>query len=126
MHPELLELLPLAGIGAAAAFLTALAKSHRLELPRVVRQNGEDGTVTLVDLGSLAAPLLGMICAVAMDGGPRQAMLWGMAAGIMGPAVLNTLVDPLLARLGMPRAETQSNSAEARTEGEAGTPPSLG
>jgi len=102
MHTDLTDLLPLAGFGALAAFLAAVAKSHRLELPRVVRQNGDGGTVTLIDLGFLGAPLLGGLLAIAVDGGPKQAFLYGMAAGVIGPAILNTVLDPLLAKLGLP------------------------
>ncbi len=105
MTGELLELLPLAGIGSLAALVAAGAKSHRWQLPRIVRENqAEGGSVVLVDLGFLAAPLLGALCALVWATGPKQAFWAGVAAGWVGPAVLNTLLEPLLGRLGLPAA----------------------
>jgi hypothetical protein len=102
---EILDILPLAAIGAGTALLTGLGKTGRLELPRVVRQVDPDGsTVTLIDLGFLAAPILGAVAAVMGDGGWRMALVWGSLAGGLGPAVLNTILDPLLEKLGMPHA----------------------
>lgn len=113
MPADLLESLPLAGIGALAALIAAGAKSHRWQLPRIVRENSaEGGQVVLVDLGFLAAPLCGAITAAAMATSMKQAFWAGCAAGVMGPAILNTLLEPLLGRLGLPAA-SQSNSGEA-------------
>lgn len=105
MTGELLELAPLAGIGALAALVAAGAKSHRWQLPRIVRENqAEGGSVVLVDLGFLAAPLLGALCALGFANSLRDAMFYGIAAGIAGPALLNTLVEPVLHKLGLPAA----------------------
>ncbi len=102
MH-EILDSLPIAGIGAGTALLTALGKSGRFRLPRIIRQADPDGgAVTLVDLGFLASPILGAVVAVMGDGGWRTALVWGVLSGGIGPAVLNTLLDPLLHKLGLP------------------------
>jgi hypothetical protein len=100
-----LDLLPLAGAGALSALVAAGAKSHRWQLPRVIRENtAEGGSVVLIDLGFLAAPLLGALCGVAAGSGIERALWAGLAAGIAGPAVLNALLEPLLGKLGLPAA----------------------
>lgn len=99
---ELLTLLPLAGIGAGAALVSAGAKTHRWQLPRIVRGNAGDGEVVLVDLGFLAAPLLGGLVAWCFATSSRDALLYGTLAGVAGPALLNSLVEPLLHKLGLP------------------------
>jgi len=105
MDAALLDLLPRAGLGALIAFAAAGAKSHRWQLPRIVRENtAEGGTVILIDLGFLAAPLLGAICAVVAGGSLERAAWAGLAAGIAGPAILNTLLEPVLQKLGLPAA----------------------
>jgi hypothetical protein len=110
----LLDLLPLAGTGALFAFGAAGAKSHRWQLPRIVRENGaEGGTVILVDLGFLAAPLLGAVVAAIVGGDTQQAACAGAVAGSMGPAILNTLLEPLLRKLGLPPASGKDEEGEA-------------
>lgn len=112
----LLQLAPLAGIGALSALVAAGAKSHRWQLPRIVRENSaEGGQVVLVDLGFLAAPLLGLLASAAMATSYKQAFLWGVAAGVVGPAVLNTILEPLLGRLGLPAATGADGDKEGAT-----------
>jgi hypothetical protein len=58
-----------------------------------------------VDTGFLLAPLLGGLIAMKMDGSPVNAMGWGLACGYAGPAIVNSLVDALLKKLGIETEE---------------------
>jgi hypothetical protein len=119
MNADLLALVSLAGYGAAGALVGAITKTHRLSLPRMVRQNGEDGgTVTLIDLGFLAAPVLGALTAISSASGPREALLYGFLAGVAGPAIVSSLVEPILHKLGLP-AISSAATPEMDEEGKA-------
>jgi hypothetical protein len=103
VNRELIELLGLAGLGAAGALVGVIVKTGRLMLPRVVHQNGEGGdTVTLIDLGCFSSLFLGAAAAVYFDGGPRWAVWYGFLSGTAGAVVLNAILEPLLRRIGLP------------------------
>jgi hypothetical protein len=102
MH-EFLHYLTFALYGGVGALLCAAAKQRTLEMPRVVRKRDADGDVrTVIDLGFLAAPLLGAIVAAYVDGRPATALAWGALCGYAGPAILNWVFDPWLKKLGVP------------------------
>lgn len=109
---EFLRLAPYLGWGALGALLCAAARNRSLELPRIVRRRRSDGESTLaIDLGFLAAPLLGAVIAVLRDGSPVNAFAWGALAGYAGPALLNWIFDPLLKKLGAPLSDAPPPAA---------------
>jgi hypothetical protein len=100
MTPEQLKLLQLATYGFAAALIGSMAKERKLRLPRVYLVKEETGeAIRILDPGFLAAPLLGAFMAMIIDGRLENALLYGLASGYAGPAVLNAFIDPLLHRL---------------------------
>lgn len=97
------QILAYAAYGGIGAVVGLVAKTRRLELPRVVRRQLRTGDhSTHLDVGFLAAPLLGAVLAVLFDTSAPNAIAWGLASGYVGPALLNAIIDPILARLGRP------------------------
>jgi hypothetical protein len=71
-------------------------------MPRFIckrERNGE--TVKFVDPGFLTSVFLGAALAIYFDTKPENAIAWGLGAGFAGPAILRSLIDSLLKRLGL-------------------------
>jgi hypothetical protein len=101
MDPTYLKLLEYAAFGSVGAIVGAMAKCRKVQLPRVSVERTRDGeTVTVIDMGFLTAPLLGACLAMYFDTNAPNAIAWGLAAGFVGPSLLNSMIDPLLKRLG--------------------------
>jgi hypothetical protein len=115
MTHDPLTLLAFAGYGAAAALVTAIAKTRKLELPHVIRRGVNPGDrVFLIDVGFLAAPLLGGVIAAIVDGRPQTALAYGVAVGFAGTAVVNSVIDPILSKLGMSEVEPAYSDGEGK------------
>ncbi len=105
MHADFPTICQFFGWGALGGLIGGATKSHRLQLPRVIRRGVDPGDrVILIDLGFLASILLGGTVAMIVDGRVQTALAYGLAAGFAGPAVVNALIDPLLRKIGMPPA----------------------
>lgn len=116
MPPEYLKLAEYAVFGAVGALIGAAAKNRSLELPRVTRKKEKSGAVVKsLDLGFLTAPLLGAVLAAVVDGRPQTGIAYGLAAGFAGPAIINAVLDPIIARLGMPLAPTPTSTTRRPT-----------
>lgn len=103
MHADLITNLEFCAWGALGGLIGGATKTHKLQLPRVIRRGAEPGDrVVLIDLGFLASILLGGTVAMIVDGRVQTALAYGLAAGFAGPAVVNALLDPLFHKLGMP------------------------
>lgn len=117
MDPTTLKILESAGWGALGALVAMAGKTRRLMLPHLVRRGVEDGEhVYLVDLGFLAAPLLGAALAMMLDGRPQTALAYGVTAGYAGPAVLNAVLDPFLKKIGMGPVQPMDGEGEKKDE----------
>ena len=115
MEHQPLSLLIFAGYGAIGAFIGAISKTRKLELPRIIRRGVSlADRVTLIDVGFLGAPLLGAVLAAIVDGRPQTAIAYGIAAGFAGPAVINSVIDPILARIGMEDMNTSRQEGERK------------
>lgn len=102
MSPDHLEMLQFAAFGGLGGLLGSACKTRTLQLPRILRRGvNPEERVVLLDLGFLAAPLLGGILAAVIDGRPSTAIAYGLASGWVGPAVVNAVLDPFLAKIGM-------------------------
>jgi len=97
-----LKLLEYAGYGLASGVIGTMARERRLTLPRIYKvRDGTNRAETVVDPGFLAAPVLGAVLAMIVDGRPQTALAYGLAAGFVGPALLHSLLEPLLKRFGI-------------------------
>jgi hypothetical protein len=96
-----------AAYGAVGGFVGVLAKSGRLELPHLVRRSEDGERAVMIDLGFLGSLILGAVLAAVMDGRPQTAIAYGLAAGFVGPAALNCVLDPLLIRVGLGLVEAK-------------------
>lgn len=93
MSPEVLKLLEYAAYGAVGALAGVVGKSGELRLPRLRRRALKDGDVVIaLDLGFIAALLLGAILAAWIDGRPQTALAYGLASGYAGPSLLSAMV----------------------------------
>ena len=115
MDHQPLTLLLFSAYGAAGAFIGSVSKTRKLELPRIIRRGVKlEDRVTLIDVGFLGAPLLGAVLAAVVDGRPQTALAYGIAAGFAGPAVINSVIDPILARIGMSEVEAAHVDGEGK------------
>jgi hypothetical protein len=102
MTPTDWQLLQAFACGFGGALIGSMAKTRKLQLPRVYAVRTATGEVIKgLDAGFLVSPLLGGILAMIVNGGPERAIGYGLATGYAGPAVLNALIDPFLRRLGI-------------------------
>ncbi|HEU4751926.1 MAG TPA: hypothetical protein VFU47_03740 [Armatimonadota bacterium] len=100
MNPVLWKTLEYAAYGALAALIGSMAKSRGLQLPRIFVQRHADGeTVKVIDLGFLTSPILGAFLAAYFDTRPENAIAWGLAAGFVGPSIINAVWDPIVRRV---------------------------
>ncbi|MGV3723804.1 MAG: hypothetical protein ACO1SX_23140 [Actinomycetota bacterium] len=102
MNPAYAKILEYAAFGAIGALAAAMSKSRGLALPRIVVHRERDGQVSKwIDMGFLAAPVLGAVLAVYFDTTPANAIAWGCAAGWGGTSILTAIQDALLRAAGL-------------------------
>jgi hypothetical protein len=102
MTPEQLKILEFAAFGFLGGVIGVMARSERLALPRIVAERQADGQVVrFIDPGFLASCLLGALLAAWRDGRPETAIVYGLASGYVGPALLKRLIERLLKHAGL-------------------------
>lgn len=101
MSPETLNLLLFPICGAIGGIIGCAAKHEKLELPRIVVIREADGeTRRFIHPGFLASVLAGAVGAFIIDHRPETAIVYGLAAGFVGPAILKAFIAPALRKLG--------------------------
>ncbi|HEU4754104.1 MAG TPA: hypothetical protein VFU47_13420 [Armatimonadota bacterium] len=100
-HTDVTKALIYAALGFIGALIGSMAKERRLTLPRVLVEIDEQGRRRrVIDPGFVVAPLVGALMAVYFDARYENALAWGAASGVVGPAILNIFSDWALKRLG--------------------------
>jgi hypothetical protein len=102
LTPAHIKLLEFAAFGFTAGIIGTMARERKLTLPRIYKIKELDGgTETVIDPGFLAAPVLGAALAMIVDGRPETALAYGLAAGFVGPSLLQSLLEPVLRKFGI-------------------------
>lgn len=102
LTPAHWKLLEFAAFGFFSGIIGTMARERKLTLPRIYKiKDPQGGTETVVDSGFLVAPVLGAVLAMIVDGRPETALAYGLAAGFVGPALLQSVLEPVLRKFGI-------------------------